>query len=170
MVIVLVVLFVIALVVLIIICNNSRRVVPFLKQYTIYYGDSPQKIQSKVQGEFISKGHLSYANQTVYKYNMSVLGNDAVVSFFFLNNTNLYEVDITYDSLDDKQIKALFNKSKEIIDEELKDDINYYCDNIEYTNEHEYYLSLGLNTGAIGISYMIKVKDNQLTITCIRNE
>ncbi len=158
------------IVVMTLIVNNNGIIVPLLRQYAVCFGDSPQRALSKIQGELMYEKHLTYTDQTVYTYRMKVLDKDADVSFYFLDNRTLYEVDISYTNMNDEQLKEMFVRAKECIEAVLKDNPNYYCDNIEYIKENEYSLSLGQRKGAISISYMIIAKDNNLTIICIDNE
>lgn len=145
---------------------TPRYAVPFFEQDHVCFGDPPETVIPDVPGTSVQRRPLVVTNQTLYSYKTTVMGTEAQVCCFFLNDHSLTSITFLFSEMEEAQTKAVFDRAVQILQDEYRDDPKYSCGELIVRDENNYRISLGLNFGATGIFYTVDVSDNILSITC----
>ena len=145
---------------------TPRYAVPFFERDHVCFGDPPKKVIPDIPGTAVERRPLVVTNQTLYAYKTTVMGTEAQVCCFFLNDHSLTNLTFLFSEMEGEQTKALFDRAVQILQDEYRDDPNYFCGDLIIHDESNYRIDLGLNFGATGIFYTVDVSDNILSITC----
>ena len=129
------------------------------------FGMTPQQAE-KVLGESCEvEQDIGGSGKNAYTYKTVVLGHEAVVTCYFLNDRQLTQVDFSWDI----NTAELYDRAYACILEQYRGDKNFFEKETGQPSPESKCVSLGVDDSVTGLFYHLYAFDTSLLITCVDN-
>lgn len=145
--------------------STEMKILPLLANHSIYWGMSPTQLNKQLGSHTNVISSYCDTDKTVYTYKTTVLGYNATMICYFVNNRQLTQVDIEWDA----EVNDLFETVFDCLLSFYCANEDFFCKPKEYIDKDSFKASIGIDNGITGVFYSIYGTNEKLQISCINN-
>ena len=131
----------------------------------MYFGMTPLQVNKQLGQYYDACLDDGISDKTSYSYQVKVLGYDAIVTCYFLNNKQLTDFTIKWNGNDDNISKQAYNCLYDF----YSTNKDFFSEEKQYYNDKHATISIGIDNKITGIFYYIYHTDEYIMISGIEH-